>query len=168
MRFYILVPTHVDSLSVYGYSMCMIWLIQTGFVANIVRRGCGIKYRCIYDYNVYISIALIAHNPQFNSQLQKIDSSDEVPSSRGGILTSDKVWLSYWNESLSWDSVNISPGRIVNQHSYQQPPCHRFSNTALLSNMETKRRGKSAQHGNYHYLAYLLRTSNSNQSYFII
>lgn len=40
---------------------------------------------------MYISIALIAHNPQFNSQLQKIDSSDEVPSSRGGILTSDKV-----------------------------------------------------------------------------
>lgn len=91
---------------------------------------------------MYISIALIAHNPQFNSQLQKIDSSDEVPSSRGGILTSDKVWLSYWNESLSWDSVNISPGRIVNQHCYQQPPLHRFSNTALLSNMETKRRGK--------------------------
>lgn len=81
---------------------------------------------------MYISIALIAHNPQFNSQLQKIDSSDEVPSSRGGILTSDKVWLSYWNESLSWDSVNISPGRIVNQHCYQQPPLHRFSNTALL------------------------------------
>lgn len=91
---------------------------------------------------MYISIALIAHNPQLIHSCRKSIVPIRYHRHVGVILTSDKVWLSYWNESLSWDSVNISPGRIVNQHCYQQPPCHRFSNTALLSNMETKRRGK--------------------------
>lgn len=44
---------YVDLWFVYGYLMCMIWLIEIGFVVNIVRCGCGIKYWCIYDYNVY-------------------------------------------------------------------------------------------------------------------
>lgn len=62
MRFYILVLIYVDLLFVYGYLMCMIWLIEIEFVVNIVRCGCGIKYWCIYDCNVYISIVFIVYN----------------------------------------------------------------------------------------------------------
>lgn len=53
IRFYILVLIYVDLWFVYGYLMCMIWLIEIEFVVNIVRCGFGIKYWCIYDCNVY-------------------------------------------------------------------------------------------------------------------